>query len=401
MDSAASESTALIQKLDTTRGSIIHYLLRRLYSVDSGTKFVHLYIAAIAITFGFLVVVAGLTGGVAFIHPQGSVRLPFFYDVNIMFTFLVSFPCLIILTATDQQVLIDALTKVQSDETIEIRDQRELANDWNGYFATYNLIGQALGAIVGVVVAAGNYVAHVVLKTGLWISDANGLLPVGWVYLFCIFIFYAVATVYVVRNLAIALLLRAVVKKAKVRLLPLHPDRAGGLRPVGRLGLRNQYALTLIGFNVALLFIVYQYLNKNELFSALLAAAVVAYLVIGPLVFMAPLLPFRSAMRENKDNLMNAVAKRTRQELDSLYLRLISDPTKDEQASGPITKEDEELIDRLRKIAIVIDELPIWPFDAATLRKFLTAYAIPIISGAYPLAKAMVGSLGLKWPWFG
>jgi hypothetical protein len=159
--------------------------------------------------------------------------------------------------------------------------------------------------------------------------------------------------------------------------------------------------LTLIGFNVALLFIVYQYLNKNELFSALLAAAVVAYLVIGPLVFMAPLLPFRSAMRENKDNLMNAVAKRTRQELDSLYLRLISDPTKDEQASGPITKEDEELIDRLRKIAIVIDELPIWPFDAATLRKFLTAYAIPIISGAYPLAKAMVGSLGLKWPWFG
>ncbi len=44
-----------------------------------------------------------------------------------------------------------------------------------------------------------------------------------------------------------------------------------------------------------------------------------------------------------------------------------------------ITNADEELIDRLRKISTVVDDLPVWPFDASTLRKFLTAYIVPLV----------------------
>ncbi len=40
----------------------------------------------------------------------------------------------------------------------------------------------------------------------------------------------------------------------------------------------------------------------------------------------------------------------------------------------------------------MIEELPVWPFDAGTLRKFLTAYAIPIVSSVgIPAAKAVIG----------
>lgn len=42
------------------------------------------------------------------------------------------------------------------------------------------------------------------------------------------------------------------------------------------------------------------------------------------------------------------------------------------------TKEDEELVERLRKLSTIVDELPVWPFDASTLRKFLTAYIVPL-----------------------
>jgi hypothetical protein len=54
-----------------------------------------------------------------------------------------------------------------------------------------------------------------------------------------------------------------------------------------------------------------------------------------------------------------------------------------ELPAGKLLREDEELIDRLRKVGEVIDELPVWPFDADTLRKFLTAYVVPIAAAAF------------------
>ena len=43
-----------------------------------------------------------------------------------------------------------------------------------------------------------------------------------------------------------------------------------------------------------------------------------------------------------------------------------------------ITKPDEESIERLRKVGAAIVELPIWPFDPSTLRKFVAAYILPV-----------------------
>jgi hypothetical protein len=103
----------------------------------------------------------------------------------------------------------------------------------------------------------------------------------------------------------------------------------------------------------------------------LLGSLVAAYLILGPAIFMGPLLPFRTGMLRNKAQLMSKVAQRLRIKLDDLYARM---------ASGEITAEDEESIQRLRRLNAVIDELPIWPFDAPTLRKFLTAYVLPIVS---------------------
>ena len=44
----------------------------------------------------------------------------------------------------------------------------------------------------------------------------------------------------------------------------------------------------------------------------------------------------------------------------------------------------EELIERLRKIGTIIDQLPVWPFDAGTLKGVVAAYAVPIGAGVYP-----------------
>jgi hypothetical protein len=155
--------------------------------------------------------------------------------------------------------------------------------------------------------------------------------------------------------------------------------------------LRNQYALTILGFNILLLVAISRlYLDVPDSVNGLIVAAVIAYVILGPVVFMAPLLPFRGGMLKTKSQLMSEVAQRLRMELDHLRTQL---------PSGPIYEKDEKLVERLRKIGAVIDELPVWPFDASTLRKFLTAYVIPLIGGVgYPILKAILNFVKIEIP---
>jgi hypothetical protein len=53
----------------------------------------------------------------------------------------------------------------------------------------------------------------------------------------------------------------------------------------------------------------------------------------------------------------------------------------------------------LRKIGAVIDELPVWPFDAGILRKFLTAYITPLLSAVgYPVLKIVLDFAKIQIP---
>src|SRR6478672_320221 len=51
------------------------------------------------------------------------INLPFFLDLAALYAFLVSFPWLMILIATDQDVLTRSLNRVRSDGAITICDQ--------------------------------------------------------------------------------------------------------------------------------------------------------------------------------------------------------------------------------------------------------------------------------------
>lgn len=187
-----------------------------------------------------------------------------------------------------------------------------------------------------------------------------------------------------VRNISIAFLLRDVVARCRLHVLPLHPDRAGGLQPVGRLGLRNQYALTAVGLNfVAALAVAYVFLDghMSKSLVVLLIVLFVVYVVLSPVIFMTPLMPFRDEMLKRKTELQANVARRLLTELDQLYSRL---------SSGEIRAEDQGLVERLRSIAAVIDEMPVWPFDAATLRKFFTAMILPVVSTfSFPASRVL------------
>ena len=76
---------------------------------------------------------------------------------------------------------------------------------------------------------------------------------------------------------------------------------------------------------------------------------------------------------------MSEVARRIRLELGRIRKKLPSEL---------ITREDEELVERLRKIDFVIGEFPVWPFDIGTLGRFLGAYMVPVL--------ALLGSVAIE-----
>jgi hypothetical protein len=91
-------------------------------------------------------------------------------------------------------------------------------------------------------------------------------------------------------------------------------------------------------------------------------------------------------MQEAKKEWTHEVARVVRVEIERLRVQI---------RKNEVTKPDEESIERLRKVGAAIDELPIWPFDPSTLRKFATAYIVPL---ALPLlgetARALLTAMG-------
>jgi hypothetical protein len=294
--------------------------------------------------------------------------------MNVAFMFLVSFPVLLTLTVRDQFVLVSSLDRVRVDGVLVVPEDQaaSISSLWKSRFRTLNVAAQMVGLLEGGLIAWLNYLTYRPAHLGFWIAVNGKLLPVGYVFLWCIGLFYAIVPIYILRNLGVSIFLKNLVAHAEISILPFHPDRSGGLRPVGEIGLRNQYCLSVLGANVVILiFVSFLYLKAiPSSLDGLMVAAAIAYILLGPLVFIGPLLPFRAGMLRNKTELMSEVARRLRVELRRLRQQL---------EVGQITKDDEDLVDRLRKLGSVIDQLPVWPFDFGTFRKFLSAYVTPLL----------------------
>lgn len=384
--SSGTNSWQILEKLDTTRLSFLHRVFHRHHASGSAFRLslgTTVYLSFLAATLIPLYVTAWFDLP-TLTKCSEYLKLPFLRDWNVHFMIVVSLPMLAAYAVTDQPILNSAVVKISRENILFVSPENAniLVDSWSARFAKINIWAQLVGIVVGSVVAYCNYLVYSKPEVGIWLLNAGQFSITGWVYLYCIFLFYCTVSVYVIRTIAVSLLLHDIVKHAQISLVPFHPDNCGGLRPVGILGLRIQYMLSIFGINILILYIVYfrTLTVPLDLYSLLLSAGI-AYIFFGPIVFLLPLLPFRGGMMRNKAELMNDVAQRLRYELERVRGKLRAEP---------ISKDDEEIIERLRKIGVLVDELPVWPFDARTLRKFVTAYMVPLVSSAaIPLLKML------------
>src|SRR5437773_1965841 len=120
-------------------------------------------------------------------------------------------------------------------------DASKMAELWKAGFRRINIVAQSLGAGIGLSLGWATLNLYMSHDVPFWISSKGHLLPAGYAYWYCIALLYALITIYVARCIAFYVFLSEAVGDSTIQMLPLHPDKCGGLRPVGQLGLRNQY----------------------------------------------------------------------------------------------------------------------------------------------------------------
>jgi len=364
----------MLTDIDTGKASLIHKIFPSKPESDvSIWKHTMLpYLATALTTYGVLLCGAAMKLP-TLIKQSPSLKLPFLLDINVMWMFLVTIPVAVVLIVSERLIIPDGIGKIIASGVLEIGEQasKDLAEKWEQNYQRANLLGQGIGIVVSLSVSAANYQSFMDNGFVTWQAVQGQLYFVGWYYLLCILLAYFVISMYVIRNFTTILFLGDIVGDSKIEITPFHPDRCGGLEPVGRIGLRNQYILSLVGVNIVFLLITFFILDSNIYLQVFLVIIAIAYMILGPISFMGPLIPFRKAMKQDKARLVGITAEQIKKEFKRITALV---------EVGKLTEEDEQSLARYEKIGNMVASLPVWPFDTLTLRKFFSAYIFPVIT---------------------
>ena len=158
-----------------------------------------------------------------------------------------------------------------------------------------------------------------------------------------------------------------------VHIHPLHPDRAGGLRPLGRYALSTTYIIALGGSVVAL---AEYYAWTHGTFSTAYYyhVALILYFILAPANFFAPLSSAHNAMQRAKDDLILRISRQFNQDFSKAYSEL--------EGSAEELKDHIEKIEQLQRLHSMTNSFPVWPFDIDTIRRFVLTMTSPVFTVA-------------------
>ncbi len=324
-----------------------------------------------------------------------TLKVPYFRDWNTLFMYGVSLPLIVTLLRTERQLVPSRLKRLFTAKILFATDHRlrDVLKDWVGIYARWNLRIQLLAVVAAAVAACGNWLTMSAPGFAGWQVTSGQLNVPGKIFLFWqIPIFAFVITVYIGRAVLTTAFLKAVVAVSTIKLRALDPDNAAGLSAIGRIGLRNQFVLAVVGLNLVLGIAVAAAYGDFSAMEYLVAACSVAYVIGGPVVFMGPLMPFRRAMLDAKQDQLRKVADAITKKYESILSNLGED-------ESSFTKEHDEELKRLQGLRELIAKTPVWPFDMGTLRRFLSAYLLPFLALVLPstvaeIVKLLAGAFG-------
>ncbi len=155
----------------------------------------------------------------------------------------------------------------------------------------------------------------------------------------------------------------------------LHPDRAGGLSPLGEFSVKIGYGIAIYGLAAVVGILSESYLRTTQFtgpeLSIRFVPLLVAYLVLAPIAFFLPIGAARSTMRKAKHGFIVQIADQF--ELETIAIQSLLASSADE------LKQKLEKIEQLTKLYDIAAKFPVWPFNTENLVRFLSAISSPFV----------------------
>jgi hypothetical protein len=153
-----------------------------------------------------------------------------------------------------------------------------------------------------------------------------------------------------------------------VKIAPLHPDGAGGLRVLGDYVLSTGLIIGVLGLYFGMGFL------RRELNPLVITAEfyilLAIYFLLAPLCFFLPVLQVHRRMNESKRALLTEIA----QQFDIEYRRLLDGLKKDQVDANQVLR-----VETIQKIYKITAGSPVWPFNLEIVSKYAAAIVLPVL----------------------
>lgn len=183
-------------------------------------------------------------------------------------------------------------------------------------------------------------------------------------------------------------ILHNIFRRKKLNVNPLHPDRAGGLRPLSDYSLKTAYLIGILGAWTGV--VGYQIITQGSRQDYwYLGLMVLLYIFLSITCFFGPLLTAHRGMKKAKEDLLHGIARQFESDYSQIQSGLIED--------AETLKKRTEKIRELRAVYTMTDEFPVWPFNVQTFRRYLLTVPAPLIAPLIGLLQKSLGVLLKQW----
>jgi hypothetical protein len=173
-------------------------------------------------------------------------------------------------------------------------------------------------------------------------------------------IFNTIVTIFILRRLFTS---------KGLRIMPLHPDRCGGMVSITEYTIKIAYGIAAAGLVMSgATIMAIQTSTLDKTYPVILGNFL--YVVFAPLLFFWPLGTAHSAMKEAKDKQLLELAQR----FDKIFERSNTLNENDSEIEDNVKK-----LENIKKLYAMAEEFPIWPFDMGSLQRFITVVSAPLI----------------------
>ena len=211
-----------------------------------------------------------------------------------------------------------------------------------------------------------------------WLTE-NGV--IFWYHELFWYIIFLIGGMTVVKVLMILYWFNRLFREFEADVKVLHPDKAGGLSPLGNFSVKIGYMIGIFGFTAVLVIwshAAYMLGNDKLSFSAQpgLISLLIVYMILAPIVFFAPIGSAHSAMKKARHEFIFTISNQFENDFKKIEWLLSKD--------SDDLKKGLEKIEQIQKIHNMATRFPIWPFNTASIVRFFSSVFLPILIGLAP-----------------